>query len=279
MKLTFPKYFILLLASLLFFSGCQLIDFPTLIAAANNNQPTLQAPTHPMRTYRDAISVGYSDYHREHGYVKVTLDFANDTFRTVSIKSFDSLGRPKNDYYDYEPHQTALGLSLRLRTLGPGRISQLEGVSGATTTVNAIKQAARRAEEKARFRQEESKSYYDGTFVGVSDRILRGWTIAVITIRNDRLEHLMFTGVGPATAYQADGTTQELLDDQQNFIYTAKGPDYPWRSYHQAITELEKRYVEVGWENLDVVDTVSRATVTSTEAKIALQRALEAAKR
>jgi len=238
-----------------------------------------EQPTFPDQVYRDGSSVGYSDFHREYGFVKVTVSFLKDNFQTVSIELFDLLGQPKGSGSEHPPLESALGLHGRLRSLGPSRIRELDAVSGATITVNAIKQATERASEKARYRTESDAAYYDGTFLGVSDRSLRGWTIAIVTVHKGVLEHVMLQGIFPLTKEQEDGTQIEVEDEEGNFIYQAATPEYPWREYHTAIDTLESEFVAAGISGVEYVDAVTRATVTSVEAKTAVLRALEAAKR
>lgn len=275
------KTSLLLLTLLVFSSACQMINLPAMIGLQSQETSEDEAlPNAPQYIHRDLIISGTSDLHRDIGYVRVTLDIQRDSFRLVSIESFDPIGQSKNEFYDYAPHQRALALSSRLKSLGPSRIAELDAVSGATVTVNAIKQAAIRAEQKARYqRSDNGGDYDDGTFLGVSDKTMRGWTTAIVTFSNDRITHVTLQGVSLLTETLSDGTVVEITDAEGQPIYVANGADYPWKEYHSAIEELERRYVQANVDGVETVDVISRATTTSSEAKIAVERAIQAAKK
>ena len=259
-------------------TACTVVDVPTLIGRPRI-VPRVDMPLTPVQLFRSFSSVGYSNFHREYGFVRVTVDFADDLFRSVTIESFDTLGLPKDGYFDYEPHQQALGLNQRLRSLGPSRIAELDAVTGATVTSQAVRQAATRATERARVEKPSTATFYDGVFMATSDRAMRGWTIAIVTIVNDRIDHVLLQGVRPATYIMADGNISELRDPQGNLVYEVVGPEYPRPEFHHAIQTLERRFVVAGASNLHMVDTIARATVTSSEARVAVERALDMARR
>jgi len=281
MRTTTNRFMIIAAVILLLTAGCTIVDYPALVLLPVSSIPsTTTVPSFPDQVFRDGSSVGFSDYHRDYGYIKVTINFFKDSYQTVSIESFDALGQPRNDAADSPALQSAIGLGGRLRSLGPNRIAELDAISGATVTVNGIKQAAWRATAKARYRQDQEASiYYDGTFLGVTDRSLRGWTIAVVTIRRGVMEHVMLHGVFPQTEELEDGSTAELLDANGDFVYQVASADHPWPEYHQAVEILEQNFIAAGISGIDYVDSITRATVTSLEAKIAVSRALDAAKR
>jgi len=99
-----------------------------------------------------------------------------------------------------------------------------------------------------------AKQYNDGTYVGFSDADRRGYTLAVVTIENDKI---------------ADVELVELDETA-----TPKREDYPWPEFHEAMVTLPQRFVEA---NSADIDGYAKATGTSNQARQAVARALDKA--
>ncbi|KAF0193621.1 MAG: FMN-binding domain-containing protein [Bacillota bacterium] len=96
--------------------------------------------------------------------------------------------------------------------------------------------------------------YKDGTYTAYSDANDKGDYSAVVTIKGDKITDVKvqgYTGLGQA-----------------------KEASYVWAEYHQAVTDLPKRFVE---KNTWDVDAVAKATATSNGAKQAVLRAMQKA--
>ncbi len=65
-------------------------------------------------------------------------------------------------------------------------------------------------------------------------------------------------------------------DAAGNVVFERKPADYAFAPYHEAIVELPKRFVA---KNSAQVDAFTGATGTSTLSMLAVQRALDSAKR
>lgn len=96
--------------------------------------------------------------------------------------------------------------------------------------------------------------YKDGTYTAHSDAGDKGDYSAEVTIKGDKI-----------TAVKIQG---------YNSLGVAKGADYVWAEYHQAVIELPKQFIA---KNSTNVDTIAKATSTTKGAKQAVARAMEKA--
>ncbi len=94
----------------------------------------------------------------------------------------------------------------------------------------------------------------DGEYVGYSEADENGFVEAVVDIENEEITSVELT---------------EYTD-----LYLAKGEDYPWDEWHEAMEVLPERFVEA---NSSDVDVVSGATGTSEKAMGAVDMALQKA--
>ncbi len=94
----------------------------------------------------------------------------------------------------------------------------------------------------------------DGEYVGYSEADDNGYVQAVVNIEDHEITSVELT---------------EYTD-----LYLAKGEDYPWDEWHEAMEVLPERFVEA---NSSDVDVVSGATGTSEKAMAAVDMALQKA--
>lgn len=95
-------------------------------------------------------------------------------------------------------------------------------------------------------------TYKDGTYLGFSDGDRRGYLMAMVTVKDDKI-----------TAVRLTEFTQHAV---------AKGADYAWAEFHEAIKVLPERFIAA---NSAEIDGVAKATGTSTKAIAAVGRALD----
>jgi len=220
------------------------------------------------RIYKDGTFVGFSQGDR-YGYVKVEVTLKNDKIENVRIWEYDGLGIEKlpETYGKRFPTLFEMHKEMAKRIITKNTWD-VDVYTGATTSSNKIREAVKFALERAKL-QETKRKYFDGTFIGISDITARGYGIAWVTIKDDKITNVVLEETRPKTQ---DGKT--VLDEAGRPVFELKPADYPWQAYHDAKREMPKRFIE---KQSTKVDVYTSATSSSRNWIKAVERALEAA--
>ncbi len=218
-------------------------------------------------TYRDGTfeAVSQGD---EGGFVHVALEIESDEIVHVEITEYDGVGKEK--LYDAYPlpklqeaHETLAERMAEENTW------EVDTFSGATSTSEKAREAARFALERASF-DPPGQTYFDGTFMAISDATDRGWGIAWVTLEDDRITDIELVGTKPK---EEDG--EPVLDDAGQQIFQIKPEDYEWEPYLEAREVIAERMLEAQGPE---VDAYTDATLSTNQWQQAVERALEAAR-
>lgn len=221
------------------------------------------------RVYKDGTFVGYSQGDRN-GYVKVELTLKGDKIENVRVWEFDGLGIEKlpetvGKKYPalFEMHKEMVKRIISKNTWN------VDAYTGATESSNKLKEAAKFALERAKV-EESKKKYIDGTFMGTSDMTPRGYGIAWVTFKDDKITAVVLEETEP----KVEGG-KVVLDEAKRPVFVLKPSTYQWKPYHDAKRELPKRFIE---KQSSKVDAYTGATASSRNWMVAVERAMEAAR-
>jgi uncharacterized protein with FMN-binding domain len=229
-------------------------------------------PAEEARTYQDGVFTAVSDG-EPHGYAQVTLFIAGDRIVNAQIDEYDGYGLLKQ-YPLYHKLFPLLGeahatLEDRLEAAGTWDV---EAFTGATGTSARVREAARRALERALVQRREDGTYFDGTFMGVSDRSARGWGLAWVTLQDDRITAVRLEQTMP----RRDDAGQVVFDDWFNALWNLADERHPHLPFHEARVAVAEAMVKAQGPQ---VDAFTGATGSSRAWMRAAERALEAARR
>ncbi|HSW35874.1 MAG TPA: FMN-binding protein [Candidatus Limnocylindrales bacterium] len=226
-----------------------------------------------QNVYNDGVFTAFSDA-TQRGYTRIDITIEDDTIIAAQAAGFDGLGLEKQDTYRYAPFLEAMEEL-------PKRIVEqnswdIDTVSDATTSSREARMATLRALQMARINPTNTAQFFDGTFMAVSEPVDlagRGWSIAWVTIANDKITDVIIHDTTP----ERDDAGSVIPNQFVIKNVDAASPEfYPFPAYHEARVELAERFVAA---NSDTVDGFTGATNTSTNAMIAVARALEMARR
>lgn len=199
--------------------------------------------------YKDGVYTAVSEADPR-GYAQVKLFIARDEILHVEVVEHEGNGLAKN-YALYggdrftilkEAHET---LAQRIMDAGTWDV---EAVTGATTTSSKVKDAAKRALDKAAVNRTGTGTYYDGTFMGMSNRTARGWGIAWVTIKDDKVTAISLAGTTP----RRDEANQLVVDGWANATWNTKDETYPYAPYHEAKAAIAQALVDRQGAKVDI---------------------------
>ncbi len=218
-------------------------------------------PKAPATTYKDGTYVSVSDA-TDKGYTRAEVTIKNDKIESVKLVGIDSLGLEKTEAYAYELYHTAI-VDLAEEMVSKNTWD-VDIITGATSTSEQAKQAAKRAMEKALVQPASSNKYFDGTFMAISEQTDKGWTIAWVTLENDTI-----------TDVKIISTTSKTNEDGSS-TFVRKDDSYPYPQYFEALEIIPQRIVEKNGTDIEVV---TGATGTTEQAIQAVDQALAQAAR
>ncbi|KAB3537686.1 FMN-binding protein [Alkaliphilus pronyensis] len=207
------------------------------------------------KLYVDGYYKGVSDASSK-SFGVADIIIANDKIVYAHVYGVSSTGVAKGDNYPWAQYHEATDLYNEKIVATNGEYADI--ITGATGSSIGYKQAVDRALEKALIEAKNSNTYFDGTFIGISDE-MKGVSVAWVTIENDKIVNV------------------ELKDAKANpetGAYEFKGEDYAWPQYHEAVEQLPARFIEANGSDIDVY---TGATGSSNKWKQAVERALESA--
>lgn len=216
-----------------------------------------QTNTDPAKTYNDGTYVAYGNGNaRGYGMVEVTIE--NDAIVDVKLFEFNGLNEEKGEEYSYPQFHEA-------KAEMPGKFveangSDVEMVTGATSSSTNWILAVDRALEKALVEPASAQTLFNGTFFGSSDATDKGRAVALVTVENGNIVDVTLS----ATTFTKDDVPKEVT----------KGEDYPYAAYFEAVEEMATRFIAANGAD---VDTFTGATGSSEQWKTAVERALEKA--
>lgn len=224
------------------------------------------AATH---VYKDGTFVGYSQGDRN-GYVKVEITLKSDKIEAVKVWEFDGLGIEKLPETVGKKYPTLFEMHKEMiKRIISKNTWNVDAYTGATESSNKLREAAKFALERAKV-EESKRKYFDGTFMGTSDITPRGYGIAWVTFKDDRITAVVLEETQPKVE---DG--KPVLDEAKRQVYVLKPSTYQWKAYHDAKRELPKRFIE---KQSSKVDVYTGATASSRNWMQAVERAIEAAR-
>ena len=187
--------------------------------------------------------VGYSEAN-DHGYMEAEVIMEGEEILDVVLTEYRQTGKTKGSEYSYEEFHEAM--AVLPEKFVEANSADVDTVSGATGTTNKAKQAVKMALDKA-----EGITQFDGKYLGVSEASERGSQgVAWVTVSNGEI------------------TDVKLAEYSEG---EAKGDDYSYDKFHNAVDEMPERFVEA---NSHDVDIYSGATGSSGRWKQAVMRAL-----
>ncbi len=206
----------------------------------------------------DGIYEGYSDA-TDNGYMKAVVTIGAGKITKVTLHGFDGLGLEKSSSYPWFPYHKMIDeLPKAYVEKNDWNVDIITQATGSSLESN---QAVRRSMERAQKDGTKDK-YFDGIFMGISEELPGGWTIAWVTLKNDKITKVVLHSTTP--------------DPDREGEFVIKDESYPWAEYHEALVELPKRFVKA---NGTKVDIITGATGTSNQAKEAVEEALKMAKK
>ena len=196
---------------------------------------------------------GYSTA-TDNGYAWAKVTIKGDDITDVQLMEVLSTGNEK-DYntYKYEP-------SVKAYQVMPGRFEEADTAdvdvyTGATDSSEKYKEAVARALDYANGGKEGT--YYDGKFQGESERTEYGYAVALVTIRDDKINDVELKETN------GEGEWKDF-------------DNYEWEAAVEAHEEMPERFVE---SNSPEVDLYTNATQSSIRYKEAVKNALRHARK
>ncbi|MDQ7794711.1 MAG: FMN-binding protein [bacterium] len=223
--------------------------------------------------YRDGVYTGVSDGATT-GYVQAKVFIAGDEILGIDVVEHDGTGLAKvyalygGDRFTVlqESHDTLA------RRMMDAATWDVEAFTGATSTSDKVKEAVRRALDKALVDRPGTGVHFDGTFMGMSDRTARGWGLAWVTIKDGKITEIKLAGTQP----RRDAEGQPVMDGWGNPTWALKDEAYPHPPYHEGKIAIARALVDSQGAR---VDTFTGATSSSRQWMQAVERAMEAARR
>lgn len=207
----------------------------------------------------DGVYEGYSDA-TDNGYMKAVVTIGDNKITGVTLHGFDGLGLEKPSSYPWFPYHKLIDeLPKAYVEKNDWNVDVITQATGSSVESN---QAVRRSMERAQKNGDTKGKFFDGVFMGISKEAPGGWTIAWVTLKNDKITEVVLHSTTP--------------DPDKEGEFVIKDESYPWAEYHEALVELPKRFVKANGPNVDII---TGATGTSNQAKEAVENALKMAKR
>lgn len=196
---------------------------------------------------------GYSDA-SDNGYAWAKVTVEGNDITEVELMEILSTGNEK----DYETYQYEA--SVEAYEEMPARFVETDSAdvdvySGATHSSESFIQAVNRALDYAEGGVEGT--YYDGKFQGESERTDYGYAVALVTIKDDKIN---------------DVELKEIDEDGEWKDFS----EYEWEAAVEANEEMPERFVEA---NSPEVDLYTNATQSSIRYKEAVINALRHARK
>jgi uncharacterized protein with FMN-binding domain len=220
--------------------------------------------------YVDGTYTAISANADDKGYAEVTLTIKNDQIVDAKVVEYDGMGQLK-DYETYGVPGRFDGSNLKAahEALAAAFVEsntwEVDTVTGATGTSSKAMSAAKLAMDKA-MAKKPGQNYAAGTFMAISDKTVKGWSIAWVTIENDEITEIVLAG------------TTTVKDEDGNDIegkFQLKTEDYPWAKYHEAKGYIVENVLDK--QSTEGIDAYTGATGSSNQWLQAIQRALDAA--
>lgn len=187
------------------------------------------------------------------GYSRATVTIENNTISDVILREFDELALEKDfSNYEYEPSVKA-NRELPWAFIS-SQSARVDAVTGATHSSEHYSQAVERALSKASLPQDDRK-YFDGVFEAKSTTDDHGYCIAIVTIKDDKIQEVVLKDV-----------------DQKGRVKDFE--NYPYEPSRKAYAELPEKFIRA---NSYEVDGVAGATYSSEKYKEAVKNALQSA--
>lgn len=236
-------YVFLGLLTLFFLSGCEV----------QQPEKLPQRMEKDVRETTEKTYTGYSDAN-EHGYAWAKVTVRGDDITRVELMEILSTGNEKDyETYQYEP-------SVKAYEEMPERFVEADSAdvdvyTGATHSSEKFIQAVERALDYAKGGVEGT--YYDGTFQGESERTDYGYAVALVSIKDDRINNVVLK------EFDGEGKQKDFSQ-------------YQWEAAVEANEEMAERFVET---NSPEVDLYTNATQSSIRYKEAVTNALRHARK
>lgn len=203
--------------------------------------------------YKDGVTIGFSDAGRR-GYLMAIVTMKDAKIVDVKMTEFDGRATPKGPDYAWPEFHEAMKV-LPQRFVDANSVD-IDGFAKATGTYDKAVQAVARAMEKALIAKPAGK-YQDGTFYGKSADDGKGFGVAWVTIKNDKIVNVEVDEALP------DGTWKDWAT-------------YPWEEAVEGKTIMEQRFVDANGTD---VDLITGATHSAEKYIVAVEAALRSAER
>lgn len=196
---------------------------------------------------------GYSDA-TDNGYAWAKVRIEGNNITEVELMEILSTGNEK----DYETYQ--YGPAVKAHEEMPDRFEEADSAdvdvyTGATQSSENFKQAVSRALDYAE--GEYEGTYYDGKFQGESERTESGYGVALITIKDNKIQTVELKEI------DGEGEWRDFSE-------------YNWEAAVEANKEMAERFLEA---NSPEVDVYTNATQSSIRYKEAVKNALRHARK
>ncbi|HHY35367.1 MAG TPA: FMN-binding protein [Firmicutes bacterium] len=205
------------------------------------------------RVYNDGTYKGISTADI-HGYAIAEVTIKKDTIIAVKLSEITEKGEVK-DYAAYPyPEAKAANETMSKRFVEKNS-ADVDTVAKVTNSSQKYIEAVRFALEKARKQPTVATKYFNGTFMGASQKDERGRGVAWVTIENDKIVKVELEDVTP----------------EGKFKFKDVGEAYTYPTVMEARDVMQQRFVEANGPN---VDAFSGATESSRKWIDAVSNAL-----
>lgn len=194
------------------------------------------------RVYNDGTYKGFSTADI-HGYAIAEVTIKRDKIIEVKLSEITEKGEVK-DYNTYPYPEAKAANETMARRFVEKNSADVDTVAKATNSSRKYIEAVKFALEKARKQPTVKTKYFDGTFMGASEKDEFGRGIAWVTIENDKIVKVELEDVTP----------------EGKFKFKDVGEAYSYPRVLEARDAMQERFVGANGPN---VDTYSGATISS----------------
>ncbi|MBE3519879.1 MAG: FMN-binding protein [Firmicutes bacterium] len=205
------------------------------------------------RVYNDGVYKGISTADI-HGYAIAEVTIKKDKIVAVKLSEITEKGEVK-DYATYPYPEAKAANETMSRRFVEKNSADVDTVAKATNSSRKYIEAVKFALEKAKKRPTVTTKYWNGTFMGASQKDDRGRGVAWVTIENDKIVKVELEDVTP----------------EGKFKFKDVGEAYAYPPVLEARDVMERRFVEANGPN---VDTFTGATESSRKWVEAVSNAL-----
>lgn len=207
--------------------------------------------------YRDGTFTATSEADH-YGFAIAHVTLEDNEIKDVYLEEYTGQGRKKDmETYPYQP--TAQGMETMRKRFIEENSAEVDLYTGSTHSsqkyIDAVEKALAIALKDADKRP--SGTYFDGTYMGVSDSDERSWAVVWVTLEEDRIVDLRL----------------EQVDTHNHQFFNWE--TYPYEPVIEAREKLREAFMEANAADVDIIEGATRSSHRWREA---VDNALEQAR-